>query len=49
MSKFGLYSNKSTSSISFESHLEGLDEEKEAIDLLDKIGEIKGLLINLYM
>ena len=26
-----------------------LDEEKEAIDLLDKIGEIKGLLINLYM
>ncbi|RKJ66871.1 DUF327 family protein [Butyricicoccus sp. 1XD8-22] len=26
-----------------------LNEEKEAIDLLDKIGEIKGLLINLYM
>ena len=26
-----------------------LDEEKETIDLLDKIGEIKGLLINLYM
>lgn len=26
-----------------------LDEEKEAIDLLDKIGEIRGLLINLYM
>ena len=26
-----------------------LSEEKEAIDLLDKIGEIKGLLINLYM
>ncbi|GLC90373.1 YaaR family protein [Lysinibacillus piscis] len=26
-----------------------LDEEKEAIDLLDKIGEIKGLLINLYI
>lgn len=25
-----------------------LNEEKEAIDLLDKIGEIKGLLINLY-
>lgn len=25
-----------------------LDEEKSAIDLLDKIGEIKGLLINLY-
>ncbi len=28
---------------------EFLDEEKETIDLLDKIGEIKGLLINLYM
>lgn len=26
-----------------------LDEEKDTIDLLDKIGEIKGLLINLYM
>ena len=26
-----------------------LDEEKDSIDLLDKIGEIKGLLINLYM
>lgn len=26
-----------------------LDEERETIDLLDKIGEIKGLLINLYM
>lgn len=26
-----------------------LSEEKETIDLLDKIGEIKGLLINLYM
>lgn len=26
-----------------------LDEEKEAIDLLARIGEIKGLLINLYM
>ncbi|WP_341301126.1 YaaR family protein [Lysinibacillus sp. FSL H8-0500] len=26
-----------------------LNEEKEAVDLLDKIGEIKGLLINLYM
>lgn len=26
-----------------------LVEEKETIDLLDKIGEIKGLLINLYM
>lgn len=26
-----------------------LNEEKESIDLLDKIGEIKGLLINLYM
>ena len=26
-----------------------LNEEKETIDLLDKIGEIKGLLINLYM
>lgn len=26
-----------------------LDAEKETIDLLDKIGEIKGLLINLYM
>lgn len=26
-----------------------LDEEKNTIDLLDKIGEIKGLLINLYM
>ena len=26
-----------------------LSEEKESIDLLDKIGEIKGLLINLYM
>ena len=26
-----------------------LDEEKSAIDLLEKIGEIKGLLINLYM
>lgn len=26
-----------------------LNEEKEAINLLDKIGEIKGLLINLYM
>ncbi len=25
-----------------------LDEEKETVDLLDKIGEIKGLLINLY-
>ena len=28
MSKFGLYSNKSSSSISFESHLEALEEEK---------------------
>lgn len=26
-----------------------LNEEKETIDLLDRIGEIKGLLINLYM
>lgn len=26
-----------------------LDEEKKSVDLLDKIGEIKGLLINLYM
>jgi len=26
-----------------------LDEEKDSIELLDKIGEIKGLLINLYM
>ncbi|RHW31768.1 DUF327 family protein [Lysinibacillus yapensis] len=26
-----------------------LNEEKNTIDLLDKIGEIKGLLINLYM
>lgn len=26
-----------------------LNEEKQTIDLLDKIGEIKGLLINLYM
>lgn len=26
-----------------------LDEEKTSIDLLAKIGEIKGLLINLYM
>ncbi len=26
-----------------------LNEEKDTIDLLDKIGEIKGLLINLYM
>jgi len=26
-----------------------LNEEKSNIDLLDKIGEIKGLLINLYM
>ena len=26
-----------------------LNEEKTAIELLDKIGEIKGLLINLYM
>lgn len=26
-----------------------LNEERETIDLLDKIGEIKGLLINLYM
>lgn len=26
-----------------------LNEEKETIDLLDKIGEIKGLLINIYM
>lgn len=25
-----------------------LDQEKDSIDLLDKIGEIKGLLINLY-
>lgn len=25
-----------------------LDEEKKAVDLLEKIGEIKGLLINLY-
>ncbi|TQR06151.1 YaaR family protein [Psychrobacillus soli] len=25
-----------------------LDQEKNSIDLLDKIGEIKGLLINLY-
>lgn len=25
-----------------------LNQEKESIDLLDKIGEIKGLLINLY-
>lgn len=27
---------------------EMLDQEKPAIDLLDRIGEIKGLLINLY-
>ncbi|ATU25293.1 DUF327 family protein [Bacillus velezensis] len=27
---------------------EMLDQEKSAIDLLDRIGEIKGLLINLY-
>ena len=33
MSKFGLYSNKS-SSISFESHLEGLEEEKTKIILV---------------
>lgn len=26
-----------------------LSEEKSTIDLLDKIGEIKGLLVNLYM
>ena len=26
-----------------------LDEEKTSVDLLAKIGEIKGLLINLYM
>ncbi|MEK9200276.1 YaaR family protein [Ureibacillus sp. 179-F W5.1 NHS] len=26
-----------------------LSEEKDTIDLLDKIGEIKGLLVNLYM
>lgn len=26
-----------------------LNEEKDTIDLLDKIGEIKGLLVNLYM
>ena len=26
-----------------------LNEEKQGVDLLDKIGEIKGLLINLYM
>ena len=26
-----------------------LSEEKSSIDLLDKIGEIKGLLVNLYM
>lgn len=26
-----------------------LDEEKKAVDLLEKIGEIRGLLINLYM
>jgi uncharacterized protein len=26
-----------------------LNEEKETIDLLDKIGEIKGLLVNLYI
>ncbi|RUL49169.1 MULTISPECIES: YaaR family protein [Lysinibacillus] len=26
-----------------------LSEEKDTIDLLDRIGEIKGLLINLYM
>lgn len=26
-----------------------LNEERDTIDLLDKIGEIKGLLINLYM
>ena len=26
-----------------------LDEEKTSVDLLSKIGEIKGLLINLYM
>lgn len=26
-----------------------LNEEKTAVDLLEKIGEIKGLLINLYM
>ena len=25
-----------------------LNQEKSSIDLLDKIGEIKGLLINLY-
>lgn len=25
-----------------------IDQEKESIDLLDKIGEIKGLLVNLY-
>ena len=31
MSKFGLYSNKPTSSISFDSHLEGLEEETKKI------------------
>lgn len=27
---------------------EMMDQEKPAIDLLERIGEIKGLLINLY-
>ena len=38
MSEFGLYSNKS-SSISFESHLEGLEEEEETKKILIKLRE----------
>ncbi|MDY0394833.1 DUF327 family protein [Virgibacillus halophilus] len=26
-----------------------LDQEKKTVDLLDTIGEIKGLLVNIYM
>ena len=42
MSKFGLYSDKSTASIPFETHLEGLEEETKTL-LLDLRNFVKNL------
>ena len=42
MSKFGLYSDKSTATIPFENHLEGLEEETKTL-LLDLRNLVKSL------
>jgi predicted transport protein len=42
MNKFGLYSDNSAAAISFESHLEGLEEETKTL-LLDLRNFVKGL------